>query len=204
MAARGYLQILQKNMLTGEKLNEVLSTVSRNIGQIVTLVNDILFLQEIDLVLPDFQSVDMVKIARTVMEYYSKKAPEQHVRIKLTGERSASIVAGDTKSLERALTSLVDNAIKFSPMGGDVEIRFSLKSGTLIIAVQDHGIGIAPNAIPRIFDRFYHLGQNGDDLFGGLGIGLSITRQVIEKHLGKIEVDRKLGRGSTFTLLLKT
>jgi two-component system phosphate regulon sensor histidine kinase PhoR len=203
MAAGGYLQILQKGMLTGDKLNEVLNTVSRNVSQIVKLVNDILFLQEIDLVLPDFQPVDMVKIVQTVIESYTKKAEDRHVRLKLKTERGLPAVAGDPKSLERAITALIDNAIKFSPRGGDVEIRLSSKNSSLIIAVQDHGIGIENTALSRIFDRFYHLEQSGDQLFGGLGIGLSITRQVIEQHHGRIEVESKLGSGSTFTIFLQ-
>ena len=83
MAADGYLQIMQKGVLAGDKLNEVLSTVSRNIDQIVTLVNNILFLQEIDHVLPDFQPIDVVKIAETVIENYTKKAEDRHVRLKI-------------------------------------------------------------------------------------------------------------------------
>jgi signal transduction histidine kinase len=202
MAASGYLQILQKGMLTGDKLNEVLGTVSRNVGQIVSLVNDILFLQEIELVLPEFQPVDMSVLARTVTDKYEKKAGDHHVRFRLKGERGIPQVTGDPKSLERALTSLVDNAIKFSPRGGDVEVRFGTKEDLLTVAVEDHGIGIAPEVRPRIFDRFYHLEQSGDDLFGGLGIGLSIARQVIEQHRGRLEVESTPGRGSTFTMFL--
>jgi two-component system phosphate regulon sensor histidine kinase PhoR len=85
-----------------------------------------------------------------------------------------------------------------------VEIRFSSKSGQLVIAVEDHGIGIETDALVRIFNRFYHLEQSGDDLFGGLGIGLAITRQVIEQHHGKIDVESRVGRGSIFTLSLQT
>jgi signal transduction histidine kinase len=202
-AASGYLQILQKGMLTGDKLNEVLITVSRNVDQIVTLVNDILFLQEIDLVLPDFQPLDMSMIAASVIEKYKKKAEEHHVRLKIKGTRNSPQVRGDPKSLERALTALIDNAIKFSPSGGDVEIGFNQGSGTLLVVVEDHGIGIAPELLPHIFDRFYHLEKSGDHLFSGLGLGLSIARQVIEQHHGKIEVMSSPGRGSTFTMVLK-
>jgi signal transduction histidine kinase len=204
MAASGYLQIMQKGVLTGDKLNEVLNTVSRNIDQIVTLVNNILFLQEIDLVLPDFQPVDVIKIAETVIENYTKKAEDRHIRFNLRRDHTVPLAAGDPKSLERALTALIDNAIKFSPHGGDVDIKFSTKNGALVISVEDHGIGIPSTSLPRIFDRFYHLEQSGDNLFGGLGIGLSITRQVIEQHRGKIEVESRPGRGSTFTLFLQT
>jgi signal transduction histidine kinase len=204
MAASGYLQIMQKGVLTADKLNEVLNTVSRNIDQIVTLVNNILFLQEIDLVLPDFQPVDVVKITETVIENYSKKAEDHHIRIKLNRDRMVPPAVGDPKSLERALTALIDNAIKFSPHGGDVNIKFGTENGALVLSVEDHGIGIATTSLPHIFDRFYHIEQSGDDLFGGLGIGLSITRQVIEQHRGKIEVESRLGHGSTFTLFLQT
>ena len=200
MAANGYLQILKKGVLTGDSLIEAIGTVSRNVEHIVTLVNDILFLQEIELVLPDFQPVDMPKIATTVMNKYAKKAEERHVRLKTRNERSVPQVAGDPKSLERALTALVDNAIKFSPQGGDVEISFTTRGQHLLVSVEDHGIGITPEARANIFDRFYHLEKSGDELFGGLGIGLSITRQVIEQHQGKLDVESKPGKGSTFTL----
>ncbi len=129
MAASGYLQILQNGMLAGDKLDEVLKTVSRNVSQIVTLVNDILFLQEIDLVLPDFQPVDMSRIAYSVVEKYGKKAEERHIRFKVRGRKDLPQVVGDPKSLERALTALVDNALKFSPRGGDVGISFGLRGG---------------------------------------------------------------------------
>ncbi len=154
--------------------------------------------------MPDFQPVDVVKISETVIKNYAKKAEDRHVRLKLRHDRTVPLAAGDPKSLERALTALIDNAIKFSPRGGNVDIKFSTKEGNLVVSVEDHGIGIAPTSLPHIFDRFYHLEQSGEDLFGGLGIGLSITRQVIEQHRGKIEVESRQGRGSTFTLFLQT
>jgi signal transduction histidine kinase len=72
-----------------------------------------------------------------------------------------------------------------------------------MIAIEDHGIGIEPEVLTHIFDRFYHLDQNADVLFSGMGLGLSIAHQVIEQHHGKIEVTSKPGRGSTFTLILQ-
>jgi signal transduction histidine kinase len=200
MAANGYLQILKKGVLTGDSLNEAIGTVSRNVESIVSLVNDILFLQEIELVLPEFQPVDMQKIVNTVTDKYAKKAEEHRVRLKVRKERNLPEVSGDPKSLERALTALVDNAIKFSPLGGDVEIQFSTRGLNLLVSVEDHGIGITPEARANIFDRFYHLERSGNDLFGGIGIGLSITRQVIEQHHGRLDMESKPGKGSTFTM----
>ena len=111
-------------------------------------------------------------------------------------------VQGDPKSLERALTSLVDNAVKFSPHGGDVEIIFEKQRDRLNVSVEDHGIGIPPDQIARIFNRFYHVEKSGDNLFGGIGIGLAITRQVIEQHHGKLNVESKPGKGSKFSMSL--
>lgn len=203
MVASGYLQILQKGLLNGDQLSEGVDAVSRNVQQIVTLVNDILFLQEMDLVLPEFQAVDMNEAAKTVVEKYASKAEERSVTLRLEPRPNLSRVSGDLKSLERALMALIDNAIKFSPKGGEVTIRFKEKGGHVFVAVEDQGIGIKKEDMPRVFDRFYHLEKHGDDLFGGIGLGLSITRQVIEQHEGKLEVESTPGKGSTFTLTLK-
>ena len=99
--------------------------------------------------------------------------------------------------------ALVDNAIKFSPKGGDVEIRMSDQNEHIQVTVQDHGIGITDENLPHIFDRFYHIEGSGDDLFGGIGLGLAITRQVIQQHQGNIDVESEPGKGSVFTLTLK-
>ncbi len=202
MAASGYLSHLQRGVLSGGQLNTAVDTVARNVGQIVSLVNDILFLQEIELVLPDFQPVDMPGIADTVLENYRKKAEARGVKFNVQGERNLPQVWGDARSLERAMTALVDNAVKFSPSGGDVEIRMATRNDRVEIAVEDHGIGIKPEDRPHIFDRFYHVENNGDELYGGIGLGLAITRQVIQQHKGSLDVESRPGKGSTFTMSL--
>jgi signal transduction histidine kinase len=106
------------------------------------------------------------------------------------------------QSLERAITALVDNAIKFSAPNGVVEIRCMEQGERVCVSIEDHGIGIAPEIRPRIFDRFFHLDKSGDQLFRGLGIGLSITRQVIQQHQGMLDVESEAGKGSKFTLSL--
>jgi signal transduction histidine kinase len=203
MAASGYLQILQQGrMLSQQQLAQALDTVARNVHQIVTLVNDILFLQELDLVLPEFQAVDMGEVASAVLERYKTQAAARGIHLSLTEDRRLPPVCGDPKSLERALTALVDNAIKFSPKGGDVEIRLKRGERQVAVTVEDHGIGISPQTRPRIFDRFYHLDKEADDLFGGIGLGLAITRQVIQQHKGTLDVESDYGKGSTFTMRL--
>jgi signal transduction histidine kinase len=203
MVASGNLQILQKGILKGEQLATGIDTVTRNVQQIVTLVNDILFLQEMDLVLPDFQKVDMNEIGYAVVGQYASFAQEHRVSLRFAPSPNLPPVWGDPKSLERAVMALVDNAIKFSPQGGDVKINLSKNDTWVLVSVEDHGIGIAKENLPRIFDRFYHLERSGDNLFGGIGLGLAITRQVIEQHQGRLDVVSTPGKGSTFTMTLK-
>jgi signal transduction histidine kinase len=203
MAASGFLQLMQKGLITPEKMSGALETVTRNIQQITTLVNDIMFLQEMDLILPKFQSVNMISIAQEIAEKYQDKAAANLLTIQVNADPKLPKVSGDPKSLERALTALVDNAIKFSPDGGLVDINMREQGNDLIIDVVDQGIGIEANRLPRIFDRFYHLENSGENLFSGIGLGLSITNQVIKQHNGQLSVQSEPGKGSTFTVQLK-
>ena len=203
MTVSGYLHFLQKGQVPEEQLTQVVETVNNNVNRIITLVNDILFLQEMELVLPEFEAVEMGEVASSVLERYKEQASARGVQLSLKEDRNLPPVSGDPKSLERALIALVDNAIKFSPRGGGVEIRLSRKDGQVVVAVEDHGIGISPHTMPRIFDRFYHIEKSGDDLFGGIGLGLAITRQVIKQHNGALEVNSKPDQGSTFIMRLQ-
>ncbi len=204
MAAGGFLQLIQKGLIAPEKMSGAINTVARNIGQITTLVNDILFLQEMDLILPKFQPVDMGIIAREVVDSYQEKAAANLVTLHLEIVPKIPSTSGDPKTLERALAALVDNAIKFSPNGGQVTVSVHEGAGTVVVDVIDTGIGIEKERIPRIFDRFYHLEQSGDNLFDGIGLGLAITQQVIKQHNGRLTVESEPGKGSTFSVHLKT
>jgi two-component system phosphate regulon sensor histidine kinase PhoR len=121
----------------------------------------------------------------------------------LNANRRLPSVSGDVESLEHALEGLVDNAIKFSPKGGDVDIRIRSQGGLVSLSVQDRGIGISEERLPRIFDRFHHVEEKDGNLFGGIGIGLAIAQQVITQHEGKLDVQSKEGEGSIFTMSLK-
>ena len=200
MVAGGYLQALQSGMVSPAQLEVTINTVKRNVDQITALTNDILFLQELELVLPDFQPVDMVKVSESVLRQYTQKAEARKIKVKLKTSGDIPKVQGDPQSLERAVTALLDNAIKFSSAGGAVEMRLEKQKDHVLFSVEDHGIGIDPEIRPRIFDRFFHLEKHDDELYGGLGIGLSITRQVIQQHKGFMEVDSTPGRGSTFKI----
>ena len=203
MAASGFLLLMQKGVITPDNMASAVETVARNIQQITTLVNDIMFLQEMDLILPKFQAVDMLAIAQNVTDRYRDKAAANLLTIQVNAAPNLPNVSGDAKSLERALTALVDTAIKFSPDGGSVEINLREQGNEVFVDVVDQGIGIEASRIPRVFDRFYHLENSGENLFSGIGLGLSITNQVIKQHNGELSVKSELGKGSTFTVRLK-
>ena len=167
------------------------------------MINDILFLQEMELILPEFQPTDLSQIILEVIEAYRPMAQQQGIELQVNLPADAVQVAGDAKSLGRALAAVVDNAIKFSPNGGKVGISLLPNENWAEIQVEDSGVGIPPEALPFIFDRFYHLDEVNGHLFRGAGLGLSIARQVIKQHGGEIAVQSALGQGSTFRLRLK-
>ncbi|MGC1378471.1 MAG: ATP-binding protein [Anaerolineales bacterium] len=203
MTASGFLQLIQTGAIPPDKIPGATEMVAKSVQQIAHLVNDILFLQEMDLILPKFQTVDIVPIAQEVAQTYKEKAAASQVTIDVNADPNLPNISGDSKSLERALTALVDNAVKFSRHGGRVEINIHEDRNDVLLDVVDQGIGIDPERISHIFDRFYHAERNDQDLFGGIGLGLSITNQVIKQHNGSLSVQSKAGKGSTFTVRLK-
>jgi signal transduction histidine kinase len=201
-AANGFTQIMRLGLVQGDTLNEALDTVLRNLQQIITLINDILFLQEMELILPEFQKVDIGTAVASAVEDQRERAKKNRVGLNLLIHPGIPIVICDSKSIGRAVGCLLDNAIKFSPDGGEVIVEVGHKGKQVFIKVIDHGVGIPPEVMPRIFDRFFHLDKIGDHLFRGIGLGLSIARQVIEQHKGEITVESEFGRGSTFIIWL--
>jgi signal transduction histidine kinase len=202
MAANGFLQVIRKGFLQGETLDSALDTVARNLQEITSLVNDILFLQEMDLILVDFQPADVGAILSKAVDQVRPLAEQNKVSLSLMINPGIPRVSCNIKSLERVFLAVLDNAIKFSPDGGEVRITINSKENYVIVEVQDHGVGIPPEALPHIFDRFFHVENVDGHLFRGLGLGLSITREVINQHKGRIVVQSELGKGSTFTISL--
>jgi signal transduction histidine kinase len=99
-------------------------------------------------------------------------------------------------------TNLVDNAVKYTPPGGWVEVTGGCEDSEIVIRVSDTGIGIPEGKLPRIFERFYRVDKARSKETGGTGLGLSIAKHVAENHGGRVEVESALGEGSTFTVYL--
>lgn len=203
MAANGYLHAVRTGMVEGERLASALDTIWRNLQEVTTLTNDLLFLQEMELILPEFRPLDPSAVIKAAIEQEKPQAKQIGVQIHLEADPELPKILGDPKSLQRALAAILDNAIKFSPDGGDVDVRVHLEGNILEIVIQDHGVGIPPEAMPRIFQRFFHLDVICGRVFRGIGLGLAVARQVIEQHRGAIEVQSQLEKGSTFTVRLQ-
>lgn len=201
-AAYGYLQTIQRGVLDSEDMDATLITISRNIQKVISLVNDILLLQEMDLILLEFEPVNIRTIVKTVVEQQRRRAERNDVTIVTSIAPGIPLIHGDEKRLERVFNIILDNAIKFSPDGGEVSIVVDFDEVYVWVKVIDNGVGIPNEALPRIFNRFFRLDEINGHLFSGAGLGLTIARQVIEQHGGKIDVHTELGEGSTFTVQL--
>jgi len=102
--------------------------------------------------------------------------------------------------LEQALTNLIHNAIKYSPEGGKVSVIVFEKDGVVTIEIQDEGLGIPPEAIDKLFEKFYRVDNSDRRSIGGTGLGLAIVKEIIHFHGGEIGVKSQYGKGSTFTI----
>jgi signal transduction histidine kinase len=113
-----------------------------------------------------------------------------------------AVVLGDELRLRELFLNLLDNAVKYSRPGGTVDIALTIEQTRARVSVIDHGIGIALEDQSRIFDRFYRTDNARAHTKKGTGLGLSICAWIVESHRGRIEVQSKIGEGSTFTVLL--
>ena len=111
-------------------------------------------------------------------------------------------IFADAERVHQVLFNLLDNAVRFTPSGGRVRVTASRSNGSVDVAVADTGPGIAPEHLPRLFDRFYRVDTARSREEGGTGIGLAIARSVVEAHGGRIWAESEPGKGSTFTFEL--
>ncbi len=197
-AANGFMQLAQSGSMEGPMLLTVLEPIARNLQEITTLVNDILFLQEMDLIMPRFEPVDILAVIEAAIQRHKARAEGQKVHLTLQKNGTLPALPGDARSLERVFFNILDNAIKFSPQGGDVLVEITGHPQQIAVRVKDHGLGISPEALPHIFERFFHVDEIGGQLFRGAGLGLSIASQVVEQHGGHIDVNSVPGEGSQF------
>ena len=148
----------------------------------------------------DFKSIDLSEIARTAVQEMQVMADAKNLQL-ILGVLPPCPIQGDAEALRRAVCILLDNAIKFST--GPSEIHLEVRAGTCAsLTVSDEGPGIACEDLSRIFERFYRVSKDRSRKTGGAGLGLSIARQIVEGHAGRIQADSQLGHGCNFTIVL--
>ncbi|HLY24807.1 MAG TPA: cyclic nucleotide-binding domain-containing protein, partial [Aggregatilineales bacterium] len=180
----GFMQLIRRGTLTGSALEMGHERISAGLDRIVSLVNDLLFVQEMELIEPALRAVNLPDVVTTLIEELDERAEAQSLEIITEFPDTLPYVEADPDGLLRALRALLDNAIKFSPGGGTIEIGVSLPGDSVDIAFHDPGIGIEPEFLPRIFERFEHQERRGEYLFEGMGLGLAIARHLIESFGG--------------------
>ena len=148
--------------------------------------------------------VDVRSVLMTVLARMRRAARKKNITLqwKRFGRAAQYTVCGDETQLTSMFTNLVDNAVKYTPPGGRVEVTGGCEDSEVVIRVSDTGIGISEGKLPRIFERFYRVDKARSKETGGTGLGLSIVRHVAENHGGRVTVESVLGEGSTFTVYL--
>ena len=167
-------------------------------GQLTTLVDDLLFLARMDAEagLPKAEDVDLQALTAELAEPFGLLAEQHEVALE-TRCAAGLTVWGDGHLLRRLIANLLDNALRHTPAGGRVELAVAGEGEGCHVTVADTGVGIEPEAVERIFDRFYRADSSRSREGGGAGLGLSIARRIVERHRGRIEIESAPGEGTT-------
>jgi signal transduction histidine kinase len=187
-----------------DKQRELLSRAHDKIQGLLDLINDLLDLAKMEAGHGQLEQVPMAlgEILREIVELLREKAVEQKVNLKLELPGDLPLIRADRRSMEEIFTNLAANAINYSPDGGDVTIAAISHGDYLEVRVSDQGIGIEAEEIPKIFDKFYRVRSPRTRQVIGTGLGLSLVQGLIEAHRGTVEVESRVGVGSTFRVLL--
>ena len=132
---------------------------------------------------------------------YELKAREREIKLMVNCSEEIMVKA-NSRLLKQAIGNLLDNAIKFSEPGKAVEVEAAGNTNEVVIRVSDHGNGIAPEHLPRLFERFYRVDKGRSRELGGTGLGLAIVKHITQAHGGRVTVESSVGKGSIFTLHL--
>jgi signal transduction histidine kinase len=147
--------------------------------------------------------VKISQIFEHCISAFTRRAAGVGIDLKSECATDLPTLRGDAMRLEELVSNLVDNAIKFSPNGGEVLLKaVRVDDKTVQISVSDHGIGIPAEELPKIYRRFYQVDGSSTRKFGGQGIGLAIAKRIVEIHGGTIRVESQVGQGSTFYVTL--
>ena len=196
----GFAEILNENDLG--PWNEFATYIERSSQRLLRTINSVLDLSRLETGALELTPVraDVRAIVQQTAELFRHRAAQKSVQLQVEVPSDPLHARVDQKALERILDNLVGNAVKFTRDGGRVAVRTHDAGGTLIVEVEDTGVGIAPQFIPYLFDAFKQGDTQAPDDQSGSGLGLAITQQLVELMGGTIDVDSETGVGSRFTV----
>jgi len=205
----GFVETLQSVPLDAQETQKYLQLMSTQADRMQSLVADLLTLSQLEVSQSpngqDYVSLpDLVNQVMSEANAFTSLLADQQI-----GKKHALIfdqvpllwVLGSQKELYSALSNLVSNAIRYTPLGGLVHVTFSQTEDQLTISVKDTGPGIASEHLPRLTERFYRIDQSRSRETGGTGLGLAITKHVMQRHGGELQIQSELGKGSSFNLI---
>src|SRR5262252_2107722 len=199
----GWIRMLRRRRVRPEDYDSALEKIERSVESEIKLVSDLLDVSRIitDKMTLNLRTLDLRTIVKTAIEMARSSAEEKGIELVVETGQNEALVSGDPDRLQQVVLNLVSNAIKFTPPCGRVEARLERAGEHLELIVKDTGQGISPEFLPHVFERFRQADSSVARAHGGLGLGLSITRRLVELHDGSIHAKSEgEGRGSTFTV----
>ncbi len=183
--------------VSGRFLRIIVAEVER----LTRILEDLLVLSRAESQIPERNAFPMHTLIRDVVERFQQQAKKAGITLSYTTPTPLMVLASPDL-MEQVLVNLVDNAIKYTQSGGQIEVTAEAQDEQVIVHVADTGIGIMSQDLPRIFERFYRVDKARSRQSGGTGLGLSIVKHIVEMHGGNVTVNSEYGRGSTFSFSL--
>jgi PAS domain S-box-containing protein len=204
-AILGWVALIRHGSVPEASMSNALEVIHRNAKTQAQLVADLLDMAgSVGGRLKVIQSeVDLVRAVRPVVERHTVTAAKNGIRLQMNGNSEPLIVWGDETRLQQVVRNLLSNALKFTPSGGRIDVRLRPMNGSVELTVSDSGSGIDPDFLPHLFERFTQAETGATRQHGGLGLGLSIARYIVELHGGSVSAHSEgQNRGACFTVLL--
>lgn len=195
----GYLDSLAEDPELAAHWREPVGEMARQSERMRRIIDDLLTLSRLEASAPEAERerVDVAGML-AVLRKEALARPERPAEVELRLETDARLL-GVESEIYSAFANVIGNALKYTPADGRVTIRWYLDGGQACLAVADTGVGIPADAIPRLTERFYRVDKSRDRATGGTGLGLAIVKHVLQRHGARLEVQSRLGEGSTFT-----
>jgi PAS domain S-box-containing protein len=204
-AILGYARLMRGNILPEDQVARGLETVERNARWLTQIVDDVLDVSRIvsGRIRLDVQSVELAGVVDNAVATVQPAADAKQVRLQSLIDPRVGPVSGDPDRLQQVVWNLLSNAVKFTPKGGRVQVRLERVNSHVEIVVADNGIGIRPDFLPVVFERFRQADSGPTRKAGGLGLGLAIVRHLVEMHGGTVQAESAgENQGATFTVRL--